>query len=189
MKIGLFFGSFNPIHTGHLIIANYILNLSVDKVWFIVSPQNPFKQPAALLNPIQRLNLVKLVTEDDDRFEVSDIEFQLPLPSYTIKTLETLSESFTQHDFYLILGSDNYLDIPKWKSSSEILNNYKILVYERPGYKLDRDITGDNITFLQAPLLDISSTLIRELLSKNKNIRYLVPDKVYNAIETNGFYK
>ena len=190
MKIGLFFGSFNPIHTGHLIIANYIANNTVDEVWFIVSPQNPLKQSTALLNAGHRLEFVKLAIETDDRFKVSDIEFQLPKPSYTIDTLLTLSKMYPHHEFYLILGSDNYSGLSEWKSSSQIINNFKLLVYERPGFPIrTKKNAYNNITFLNAPLLDISSTEIRELISQNKNIHYLVPEKVYKAIETNGYYK
>jgi len=190
MKIGLFFGSFNPIHTGHLIIANYLANYEVDEVWFIVSPQNPFKQSAELLSAAYRLELVKIAVENDERFLVSNIEFNLPKPSYTINTLQAFSINYPLHDFCLVIGSDNLLGIANWKSSTEIIDNYKILVYERPGFPtITSNITHNNIKFLNAPLLDISSTEIRYLLSNNKSIRYLVPEKVYEVISANGYFK
>lgn len=190
MKIGLYFGSFNPIHTGHLIISNFIANLYVDKIWFIVSPQNPLKNSDNLLKSEYRLNLVKLAIEDDERFEISDIEFFLPTPSYTITTLQTLSQNYPQHKFFIIMGSDNFQTIPEWKSSSEILKNYTLLVYERQGFTLrDKNIQKDDVIFVDAPLLNISSTVIREMLTKNESIRYLVPAKVYQSIKENGYFK
>lgn len=190
MKIGLFFGSFNPIHTGHLIIANYVANYTVDKIWFIVSPQNPFKQSAELLNASKRLALVRLAVSNDERFEVLDIEFHLPTPSYTVDTLHLLSRQYPEHEFFLIIGSDNLQSFPGWKSSTEIINKYTLLVYERPRFSiLNKDVRNNNIKFLNFPLLDISSTEIRELIAKNKSIRYLVPERVYEAIAANGYFK
>ena len=187
MKIGLLFGSFNPIHTGHLIIANHIANYYTDKTWFIVSPQNPFKLTTDLLNPSQRLKLVQLAVENDTHFKVSDIEFNLPTPSYTINTLHALTKKYREDKFFLIIGSDNLAGITAWKSSEEILSNYKLLVYERPGFPIETNIS--TIEIIQAPLLNISSTFIRRLIKENKSIRYLVPEKVRVEIEANKYYK
>jgi nicotinate-nucleotide adenylyltransferase len=189
MKIGLLFGSFNPIHTGHLIIANHIASYHVDKIWFIVSPQNPFKRSAELLNAECRFALAKLAIENDNRFEALDIEFHLPTPSYTIDTLQTITAKYPEHKFYLIMGSDNFLNISKWKASTEIVNNYNLLVYQRTGFTVDEECLAHNITLLNAPLLDISSTTIRNLIAQNKSIRYLVPEKVYKEIQANGYYR
>jgi len=189
MKIGLLFGSFNPIHTGHLIIANHIASYNVDKIWFIVSPQNPFKRSKELLNAECRFALLNLAIENDDRFEALDIEFHLPTPSYTINTLQALSAKYSGHEFYLIMGSDNFLNISKWRASAEIIKNYNLLVYQRTGFAVDENCLTRNITLLNAPLLDISSTAIRNLIAYNKSIRYLVPENVYKEIQTNGYYR
>jgi len=187
MKIGLLFGSFNPIHTGHLIVANYFTNY-VDKVWFIVSPQNPFKQNRDLLNQADRLQLVKLAVTDNEFFFVSDVEFNLPKPSYTINTLNLFSEKHPEIEFCLIIGSDIFLQLESWKSSKEIIENYTIFVYERPGFPLDQT-PKKNIQFFHAPIIDISSTAIRNIIAENKSIRYLVPDVVYKEIKAKGYFQ
>lgn len=188
MHVGLFFGSFNPIHIGHLIIANYIAdNTKVDQVWFVVSPQNPLKSPASLLNEYHRLYLVKLGIENHPKLRVSDIEFKLPRPSYTIDTLTYLEEKYPQHQFSIIIGSDSYQNIGKWKNSELLLKNYSFLVYERPSFKIE--IPPQGVTLLKAPLLDISSTMIRKTIESGKSIRYLVPEKVQDEIEKGGYYK
>jgi nicotinate-nucleotide adenylyltransferase len=190
MEIGLYFGSFNPIHIGHLIIANHILNTTaIDKIWFIVSPQNPLKKSESLLGAPERLNLVKLAIENNSRFEVSDIEFHLPRPSYTINTLSSLKNTFPQNTFYLIIGSDNYLNFSKWKSSHQLKSEHHIFVYQRPGFPLAPEKNSLNIRVFDAPLLDISSTSIRQLIRDRKSIRYLVPEPVYIAIEVNNYFK
>ena len=189
MKIGLFFGSFNPIHIGHLIMANTVLNeANLTKVLFIVSPQNPLKTESGLLPPLKRLYLTSIALKSDKRFEVCDIEFTLPLPSYTINTLEYLEEKFPENDYLLILGSDSFLNISNWKSHKKILER-KIVVYERPGYLLKDAQKLSNIMILRTPFLDISSTFIRQLIKTGKSIRYLVPEVVINEIENNHFYK
>jgi nicotinate-nucleotide adenylyltransferase len=189
MNIGLYFGSFNPIHTGHLIIANHVLNLtSLEKIWFIVSPQNPLKDHNSLLSANKRLALAKIAVSGDKRFFVSDIEFHLSKPSYTINTLQYLSEKYSQHEFSIIMGSDSYSTIGKWKNSRSIISGYKIFVYPRPDIKLSIRLRR-NIKILEAPLLSISSTEIRELIKSKKSIRYLVPDKVRAEIEKNNYYK
>ena len=189
MKIGLYFGSFNPIHLGHLIIASHIANLGiVDQVWFVVSPQNPLKDAGSLLNEYQRLHLVHLAIEDDIRFKTCDVEFKLPKPSYTIDTLSYLSEKYPQNKFSIILGSDSFKNLSKWKNAEVLLKHYKFLVYIRNGYSLD---TKDNnhFTIIDAPILNISATLIRNNIKLKKSIRYLVSEKVRVEIENNHYYK
>ena len=133
MKIGLYFGSFNPVHVGHLIIANHVLNeTNIEKLWFVVSPQNPFKKESTLLNEYHRLHLVRLATENDNRIKASEIEFTLPRPSYTIDTLAYLAEKFPEHEFAIIMGSDSYQNLPNWKNGELINANYDIYVYQRP---------------------------------------------------------
>jgi nicotinate-nucleotide adenylyltransferase len=189
MDIGLYFGSFNPIHIGHLIIASHVLNeTSLQKVWFVVSPQNPFKTNRELLNEHKRLELVRKSIAGDKRFFVSDIEFHLQRPSYTVNTLSYLRDNYSQHRFSLIMGSDTFNDLDKWKNFRQITNSYKILVYPRPGVNINNK-TRAKIGIMHAPLLDLSSTKIRELIRKGKSIRYLVPEKAWKEIERNRYYK
>ncbi len=187
MKIGLFFGSFNPIHTGHLIIANHLTNFYVDSVWFVVSPQNPFKESNNLLKAEHRLQLVQLAVKNNKLFEASSVEFNLPVPSYTINTLKHLSEKFAGHEFFLIMGSDNFLEVSSWKDSADIVKSYKLFVYERPGFFMDNDLAG--VTIIREPLLNISATQIRKLIKENKSVQYLVPENVREVIEINGYFK
>lgn len=189
MKIGLYFGSFNPIHVGHLIIASHILNeTDIEKVWFVVSPHNPFKESASLLNEYDRLYLVNKAIERDDRLRASDIEFSLPKPSYTAHTLTYLSEKYPDHDFTIIMGSDSFQNLNKWKNAEAIIANYPLLVYLRPQFEFHNTI-GAQATMLEAPLLEISSTYIRQCIGKGKSIKYLVPDSVREEIEKSSFYK
>lgn len=189
MTVGLYFGSFNPVHTGHLIIANHILNeTNLQKLWFVVSPQNPFKSPAGLLNEYDRLHLVQKAIEGDNRMKGSDIEFLLPKPSYTSQTLAYLSEKYPAHVFTIIMGSDSFQNLNKWKNAATIINNYPIMVYCRPGFDVDRQ-SGPQITVLDAPLLEISATYIRRAIQQGKSIKYLVPETVKEEIEKSGFYK
>ena len=188
MKIGLFFGSFNPIHNGHLIIANHILNESgIDKVWFVISPQNPFKSADGLLNNYDRLHLVSKAIENDLRIKASDIEFHLPKPSYTVTTLSYLKEKYPEHEFIIIMGSDSFQNLSKWKNFEIIVNNYQLIIYKRPGFRIENDI-GAKIVIMNAPLLEISATYIRELVKENKSIKYLVPQNIEEEIKTNRFY-
>ena len=188
MRIGLYFGSFNPIHTGHCIIASHICdNTDIDQVWFVVSPQNPFKSSNSLLNEYHRLHLVNLAIDGDNRLMASDIEFKLPRPSYTVDTLTYLHEKYPSNDFTLVIGSDSLQNLHKWKNGDLIMSNYKVLVYPRPGFEKSVD-QADNISLIPAPLLDISSTEIRAAIRARKSIRYLVPDKVREEIERTGYY-
>lgn len=189
MKIGLFFGSFNPIHTGHLIIANHILNeTDLKKVWFVVSPQNPFKKENSLLDEYNRLHLVRLAVEEDSRLKASDIEFRLPKPSYTINTLVHLEEKYSNHEFSIIMGSDSFQNIHKWKNYEAIIKNYSIIVYQRPGFVIKNNLKAKT-QIIEIPLLQISATQIRQLVAEKKSIRYLVPDKVMEEIEKGGYYR
>lgn len=189
MEVGLYFGSFNPIHTGHLIIANHILNeTSLQKVWFVVSPQNPFKPSATLLNEYDRLHLVQKAIEKDDRLWASNIEFSLPKPSYTAHTLAYLKEKYPSHRFTIIMGSDSFQNLPNWKNAEAIIGNYPIIIYERPGFEVKDDL-GAKITRMNAPLLQISATHIRELIKAGKSIRYLVSPSIEEEILNSGFYK
>jgi len=189
MDIGLYFGSFNPIHTGHLIIANYVVNCgSQQQVWFMVSPQNPFKSPGNLLNEYHRLHLVKVAIEGETQLRASDIEFHLPRPSYTIHTLAYLEEKYPQHKFSLVMGSDSLQNLPQWKNADIIIRRFPLVVYTRPGYPVER-LTDARMTVVDAPLLQISATQIRELVRTGKSIRYLVPDAVKEEIERNAYYR
>ena len=189
MKIGLYFGSFNPIHIGHLIIANYILNeTDLQRIWFVVSPQNPFKQSATLLNEYDRLHLVQKAIDGDDRLRASEIEFKLPKPSYTAHTLTYLSEKYPTHQFTIILGSDSYQNLPKWKNAEFIMSNYSMLIYKRPGFDIKLE-QSSKAMLLNAPLLEISATYIRASIQEGKSIKYLVPITVEQEIERSGFYK
>lgn len=188
MKIGLYFGSFNPVHVGHLIIANHLLNVTeLDKLWFIISPQNPFKQNQTLLNEYHRLHLLRVATEDDIRVKVLDIEFNLPKPSYTSTTLAHLEEKYPGNHFSLIMGSDSFQNLDKWRNFETIIKNYVIYIYKRPGFEVNNSINAQIIE-VDAPLLQISSTEIRQMIREKKSIRYLVPDKVKEEIDRGGYY-
>jgi len=189
MKIGLYFGSFNPVHNGHLIIANYVANYTdFDRVWLVVSPQNPFKDQRSLINENHRKHLIDLSIEGEKKLRSSSIEFKLPKPSYTIDTLSYLREKHPKDCFSLILGSDSFQNITKWKNSEVLLENYPIIVYERPGFKVSKQKLNEKVKVLQAPLLDISSTQIRQMIHEKKSIRYLVPDIVMEEIEIQQYY-
>jgi nicotinate-nucleotide adenylyltransferase len=188
MHIGLYFGSFNPIHVGHLIVANHVVNnTDVDKVWFVVSPHNPLKDSHSLLNEYDRLHLVNLAIEDNPKFRGSNVEFSLPKPSYTIDTLTYLTEKFPLEQFSVIMGADSFQNIHRWKNFEQLLLRYSFIVYNRPGFVI-ADTHGAKITLLDAPLLQISSTHIRKQIKEKKSIKYLVPDKVEQYITSNKYY-
>lgn len=189
MKTGLYFGSFNPIHIGHLIIANHVLNeTNLEEVWFVISPQNPFKPSATLLNEYDRLHLVRKAVEGDSRLKASDVEFGLPKPSYTATTLAYLAEKYPSRQFSVIMGSDSFQNLHKWHNYTAITRHYPILVYLRPGFEI-KDELGAQVQVLQAPLLEISATFIRTLIQERKSIRYLVPPAIEAELWENRFYK
>jgi len=190
MKIGLFFGSFNPIHIGHLAIANYIKEFSdLDEIWLVVSPHNPLKNKKTLLNENERLRMVELALQNEDKIKPSDIEFRLPKPSFTVDTLTYLSEKYPKHDFALILGTDNLESFHKWKNYEEILKYYKLYIYPRPGYSLGNYKNHSNIMQIDAPIMEISSSFIRKSIQEGKNIRYFLPEHVYQYIHEMFFYR
>lgn len=206
MQIGLFFGSFNPIHVGHLIVAEAVVaSGKADQVWFVVSPHNPHKKKAKLAHEHDRLEMVRVATADNSNFRVSDVEFRMPQPNYTIYTLNKLAQKHPQHNFQLIIGEDNLLSFPRWQSYKEIIAHYGLLVYPRPGLPVlqaeavkenaplteakqqaaaaaERLKQHSNCHILQAPLLDISATYIRKAIAGGKSIRYLVVPEVEGYI-------
>ena len=196
-KIGLYFGSFNPIHIGHLAIANYMIEFSpdLDHIWFVISPQNPLKKKSTLLANHHRLYLTELAIGNDPELEASDIEFYLPRPSYTINTLTYLEERYPTNRFALIMGADNLKTINKWKNYDLLLEKYEIYVYPRPGYPTSKITTEKNILknavihYVDAPLMEISSSFIRTSIKEGKNIRYFLPPKVYEYIRDMHFYE
>ncbi len=189
-KIGLFFGSFNPIHIGHLIIANIMAeNADLNKVWFVVSPQNPFKPSKGLLHEFDRYDMVKAAIADHYKLEVSDVEFNLPKPSYTIHTLAYLTEKFPGKEFKVIMGEDNLENFSKWKNHDEILNQFGLYVYPRPNVTNSEFTRHANVKMIEAPLLDISATYIRNCIKNNKSIHYLVPEPVEQMIRLKDFYR
>lgn len=189
MKIGLYFGSFNPVHVGHLIIANHLTNnTDLKQVWMVVSPQNPLKPSASLLNEYDRLHLCRTAVEGANSIKISTVEFKLPKPSYTVDTLVYLTEKFPNHEFSVVMGSDSFGNLSKWKNFEVIIKNHPLYIYNRPGFPVDNTI-GATITIVDAPLLEISSTHIRKLIKDGKSIRYLVPDIIKDEIEKNNYYK
>jgi nicotinate-nucleotide adenylyltransferase len=190
MHIGLFFGSFNPVHIGHMALANYMVEFTdIEKVWFVVSPHNPLKNKESLLDQNQRLHMVNLAIGDSDLFNSSNIEFGLSQPSYTIHTLAHLKEKYPQHTFSLILGQDNLSSFHKWKNFDEILNQHKLFVYPRPN-TLSCDLEKHPSVYLtDSPKVEISSTFIRNSISKKKNMAFFVPQAVWTYIDEMSFYK
>lgn len=188
-NIGLFFGSFNPIHVGHLIIATYMAeHTALDAVWLVVSPHNPLKKKSSLANSFDRLEMVELALAGAEKLRASQVEFTLPQPSYTIDTLIHLGERYPTYQFTLIMGSDNLFSLHKWKNVEVLLRDYRIAVYPRPGYRGHELEKHRSVTMTQTPLMEISSTFIREAIREGKSIRYFVPDAVLDFIEKKGLY-
>lgn len=189
-RTGLFFGSFNPIHIGHLAMANYFVEYTrLKNLWFIVSPQSPFKNQSSLLNNYDRLELVYKAIEDDHRFDVSNIEFNLPKPSYTIDTLTYLKEKYPHNQFALIIGADNLFYFHKWKNHEKLREIFDIYVYPRPGFSKDLCPVFPNLHWVDAPLMEISSSFIRQAIANGKNIKYFLPQKVWEHIDYMNFYR
>ncbi len=189
MKVGLFFGSFNPIHMGHLIIANIMAeHTELDRVWFVVSPHNPHKSSKSLLHEHDRYTMVEKAIYNNYLLSVTDIEFSMPRPSYTIDTLARLYDKYPQHDFKLIIGEDNLKNFSKWKNAQVILDDYGMFVYPRPGAAPSEYVNHTNVTFVNAPLLDISATFIRSCIKEGKSIKYLVPEDVETFIQSKKLF-
>lgn len=188
-KVGLLFGSFNPIHTGHMIVANVMVETTdLDRVWFVVTPQNPHKSSRSLLHDFDRYDMVEAAVADNYKLEVTDIEFHLPKPNYSILTLVHLKEKHPEKEFVLILGEDNLVNFTKWKNYQAILENFQVYVYPRPNVGESSLKNHPSVKIVPAPLLDISATFIRECIQKGFSIRYLVPDIVESMIRSRKFY-
>ena len=189
MRIGLFFGSFNPLHIGHKIIASYMVEFSdMDKIMFVVSPQNPLKEKSSLLGQHHRLMIIRMEIEDNTKLQVSDIEFNMPKPSYTIDTLIRLKEKHPKNEYALIMGSDNLKNLHKWKNYQQILENYSIYVFPRPGFKINGSHKNVHIV-KNVPQMEISASFIRDSIKKGKDVSYLMPEKAWKYTDEMHFYK
>lgn len=190
MHIGLFFGSFNPIHVGHMVLANYMASFTdLQEVWFVVSPHNPLKEKASLLHQNQRLHLVNLAIGDNPHFKSSNIEFGLTQPSYTVNTLAHLKEKYPKHTFSLIIGEDNLEQLRKWKNYEEILKNHKLYVYPRPNCGPTELKTHPNVVMTEAPMIEVSSTFIRNAIKSKKDVSFFMPLPVWQYIDEMSFYR
>lgn len=198
MRIGLFFGSFNPIHVGHLIIANYVVQFTdIEKVWFVISPQNPFKKDSQLLDEQHRYKMVQLAIDGTKDYRACTIEFDMPKPSYTYRTLEALTKKFPQNEFSLIMGGDNLPKFDQWLRFQWILQHFRILIYPRKGYEYAdlkliiekfKNYEAKSLQFVQAPLIEISATFIRTNLKAGKDLRYFLHPRVYQYISEKHLY-
>ncbi len=190
MKVGLFFGSFNPVHVGHMVLANYMLaNTDLERIWFIVSPHNPLKQKNSLLHERDRLQMVTLAIGDNNKMKASNIEFKLSQPSYTVNTLAHLKEKYPSHDFVLIMGADNLENFHKWKNYEEILKQYELYVYPRPDANGGLLMDHKKVTLVNAPLMELSSTEIRKAIKEKKDVRYFVPPAAWEYLKESHFYE
>ena len=188
IKTGIFGGSFNPIHIGHLALANYLCEFEgLDELWFMVSPQNPFKKDTALMPDQLRLDMVKAAIQGYSKFRASDVEFSLPRPSYTIHTIDSLKQTYPEREFYLIIGGDNWDSFQNWKDSERLIGENKLLIYPRPGFAIDKSSLPATAKFVEnAPLMNISSTFIRKALKEGKDVRYFVHPEVYRMLLAQG---
>ena len=190
MKIGLYSGSFNPIHHGHVMLANYLVEFSdLDALWFVVSPQNPLKRKADLLDDVERLKMVELAIGDDPKMRASDVEFSMPQPSYTINTLRALSKQYPDNHFVFICGMDSLQGLPRWKEYQAILDDYELLVFPRKGYDGGDFIHHPHVTVLETPVIEVSSTFIRNCLKEGKDVRHFMPEMAYRYMAEKGFYR
>ena len=183
-KIGIYSGSFNPVHIGHLALANYLCEFEgVDEVWFLVTPHNPLKEQGELMDDELRLRLVQLAVEGYPRFRASDFEFHLPRPSYSIHTLEALRRSYPDTEFTLIIGSDNWLCFDRWFEAKRIVSEFGLLIYPRPGYEVDEDMLPPHVRIVHAPCIEVSSPFVRQALRQGKDVRFFLPAKVYDEVK------
>ncbi|MGL4291957.1 MAG: nicotinate (nicotinamide) nucleotide adenylyltransferase [Bacteroidales bacterium] len=190
IRTGILSGSFNPIHIGHLALANYLLEFEgLDEIWFVVTPQNPLKEKESLLDDRMRLKMVEMAIQDCSHFKANTIEFELPRPSYTIRTLEALEERYPEREFFLLIGADNWLIFHKWAEHEKIKKNYNILIYPRRGHVVYIDPEFSNIRTVNAPLIEVSSTFIRDSLARGKNMRYFLSSKVYEFVKQHNLYR
>uniref|UniRef100_UPI0032164DD3 nicotinate (nicotinamide) nucleotide adenylyltransferase n=1 Tax=uncultured Draconibacterium sp. TaxID=1573823 RepID=UPI0032164DD3 len=191
LKVGLYFGSYNPVHIGHLAIANFMVEYTdIDQLWFVVSPQNPHKRKMNLLDDYQRLEMVHRAVEGDDRLRASNIEFSLPKPSYTIDTLAYLKDQHPNNHFVILMGSDNLESFHKWKNYESIVENFGVIVYPRPGFDKSKVQFHKNIKVAEgAPLMEISSSFIRKAINEGKDIRHFLPQKSWEYLEEMNFYR
>lgn len=189
-RTALFFGSFNPIHVGHLIIANTMLQQEgVDELWFVVSPQNPLKERVTLLADHHRMQMVRRAIEDNYKMQACDIEMHLPLPSYTAVTLAALGEKYPEREFCLVMGSDNLATFERWRNYEYILEHYRLLVYPRPGTQRCKLATHPHVTMVDVPMMDISSSYIRQQIAARKDVRYLLTEPVHKYLIEMHFYE
>ena len=183
-KIGIYSGSFNPVHIGHLALANYLCEFEgVDEVWFLVTPHNPLKEQGELMDDGLRLRLVQLAVEGYPRFRASDFEFHLPRPSYSIHTLEALRRSYPDTEFTLIIGSDNWLCFDRWFEAKRIVSEFGLLIYPRPGFEVDEAMLPPHVRMVHAPCIEVSSTFVRQALRQGKDVRFFLPAKVYDEVK------
>lgn len=188
-KIGLFFGSFNPIHIGHLAIANYVVEYNdIEQLWFVISPHNPHKHKTELASEYHRKEMAKIAINNDNRFKVSNIEFELPQPSYTVDTLTYLKQKFPNHIFTVIMGEDNLATLHSWRDYDKIISNHSIICYPRVEKQEYTPLKNANIKIVEAPILNISATQIRDSIAKNKKLNFFVPNGVYDYIIKNELY-
>ncbi|MBQ0129535.1 MAG: nicotinate-nucleotide adenylyltransferase [bacterium] len=189
-KIGIYSGSFNPIHHAHVMLANYLVEFSdLDELWFVVSPQNPLKKTEDLLDDDERLKMVQLAVGDDARFKVSDVEMHLPTPSYTINTLRTLSAQFPDDHFILICGMDSLQNLPRWRDYQHIINDFGLIVFPRKGYDGGELAHHPNVMIVETPVIEISSTFIRNCVREGRDVRHFMPEKAFRYMDEMGFYK
>jgi nicotinate-nucleotide adenylyltransferase len=190
MKIGLFFGTFNPIHIGHLVLANYMLEFTeLERIWFVISPHNPFKEKKTLLKDNHRLQMVRLAIGDHTKMKASNIEFKLPQPSYTVNTLAHITDKYPDHEFALIMGSDNLASLPKWKNYEYILEHHQVYIYPRPGIEPGKLKDHPSVHYTDAPLLEISSSFLREAIKNKKDVRYYFAAAVWDYVKEMHFYE
>ncbi len=190
IKTAFFSGTFNPIHMGHLILANYLCEYEgFDELWLSVSPQNPLRQRLSAESDQHRLEMLQRVLIENTKIQVTDIEFELPIPSYTIQTLDYLRANYPEREFTLIIGADNWLRFEQWHEHERIVNEYSVCIYPRPGYEINPDTLPPRVKLVSAPMVELSSTTIRQGIAEGKNMNYFVPAQVYDYILSHNLYK